>query len=220
MMLWVSQLFLSLTVLFLVALSNSGSASLLKSQPIPKFNVPVWSLSTLNKNGETNMNILTYATQVSIKPKPLWALSLYKGTLSHDNFIAKGWAILHLLSPEKHSVVSILGKTSGRDVNKMAGLKAAEQNLLALDVLPEIVSGGLQESKQHVNVFSDSPVILWVKRSKDHDIIDAGDHDVILCEVVECFRNSDRSAGSSSVDVVDDSIRYLETKTLRDMKII
>ena len=33
------------------------------------------------------MNVLTYATPVSVQPSRMWCIGLYKGTLSHENFI-------------------------------------------------------------------------------------------------------------------------------------
>ena len=57
----------------------------------PKQNSHVWSLATKNLDSSTNMNIITFATQVSIKPTPLWAISLYRDTLSHENFIREKW---------------------------------------------------------------------------------------------------------------------------------
>ena len=32
------------------------------------------------------MNVLTYATPVSVQPSRMWCIGLYKGTLSHENF--------------------------------------------------------------------------------------------------------------------------------------
>ncbi|KAJ1427306.1 hypothetical protein B484DRAFT_307296, partial [Ochromonadaceae sp. CCMP2298] len=87
-----------------------------------KLDVPVWSLATLNADGSTNMNIVTYASSVSMKP-PKWALSLYKGSLSHENFRQRGWGMLQQLTLRHAPCVALLGKQSGRDLDKMAELQ-------------------------------------------------------------------------------------------------
>lgn len=45
---------------------------------VSQLSVPVFSLATVNEDGTTNMNIVTYASPVGIKPEPLWMISLYK----------------------------------------------------------------------------------------------------------------------------------------------
>lgn len=45
---------------------------------VSQLSVPVFSLATVNEDGSTNMNIVTYASPVGIKPEPLWMISLYK----------------------------------------------------------------------------------------------------------------------------------------------
>ena len=81
-------------------LSTSRPSFVEQRAMIPmKLDVPVWSLSTLNADSTTtNMNIVTYATQVGIKPRPVYAISLYKGTLSHDNFKRNGRSSLMLIN--------------------------------------------------------------------------------------------------------------------------
>lgn len=44
----------------------------------PQLSVPVFSLATVNEDGSTNMNIVTYASPVGIKPERLWMVSLYR----------------------------------------------------------------------------------------------------------------------------------------------
>jgi len=81
---------------------------------------PVFSLATLNADGTTNMNVLTYAVPVGLKPTRTWVLSLFQGTLSHENFRTRGAGVLQLLRRRHVPLVPILGKQCGRDVNKKA----------------------------------------------------------------------------------------------------
>lgn len=43
-----------------------------------QLSVPVFSLATVNEDGSTNMNIVTYASPVGIEPERLWMVSLFK----------------------------------------------------------------------------------------------------------------------------------------------
>ena len=43
------------------------------------------------------MNVLTYATPVSIQPCRMWCIGLYGGTLSHENFVRERRGVLQLL---------------------------------------------------------------------------------------------------------------------------
>lgn len=45
---------------------------------LKKLSVPVFSLATLNEDGSTNMNVVTYASPVGIEPERLWMISLYQ----------------------------------------------------------------------------------------------------------------------------------------------
>ena len=69
---------------------------------------PTYSLATLNNDfgGSTNMNILTYASAVGIRPNRMWCVSLYRGTRSHENFAARGWGVLQLLRPAHAPLLS------------------------------------------------------------------------------------------------------------------
>lgn len=45
---------------------------------VSQLNMPVFSLATINEDGSTNMNIVTYASPAGIEPERLWMISLYK----------------------------------------------------------------------------------------------------------------------------------------------
>ena len=56
----------------------------------PVLDVPCFSLATVDADGATNMNVLTYAAPVGIRPARKWCISLYRGTRTHANFAARG----------------------------------------------------------------------------------------------------------------------------------
>ena len=90
----------------------------------PVLNSPVYSLATLNADGSTNMQVLTYATPAGVSPR-LWAVSLYRPTLTHENFVARRSGVLQLLSEPHAPLIFALGGRSGRDDDKAAVCAAA-----------------------------------------------------------------------------------------------
>jgi hypothetical protein len=167
------------------------------------------------------MNILTYATQVAIKPKHILALSLYKDTLTHKNFLQHGWGIMQLLSPSLASLVPLLGKQSGRDVNKELELNKCGESLESLTLIPEIWSDTANNQaydNRRISVLAGCPIIYWIKSLPKQPIIDAGDHDVVFCEIVDCYRKVEEDGALSNG--IEGEVSYLTTSTLRSMKII
>jgi len=189
-----------------------------------KLDVPVWSLATRNVGGETtwttNMNIVTYATQVGIKPTPVYAISLYKGTLSHQNFMRERWGVLQLLPPAADVVVPLLGKESGKTVDKVGRLKELGVPLTAVRARATNSGGG--PATAHANddddtllVMKDSPMLLLVEVDGFASSlpVDVGDHDVVLCEVRHVItlpgRGTTATTGAGGAP-------YLTTQALRD----
>lgn len=82
---------------------------------------PVWSLSTIDAEGQGNMNICTYVTPISLQPK-LMLVSLYHHTRTLANVQATERALLQLLTREQLSAVRTCGRQSGNDVDKLARL--------------------------------------------------------------------------------------------------
>jgi flavin reductase (DIM6/NTAB) family NADH-FMN oxidoreductase RutF len=184
-----------------------------------KLDVPVWSFATRNVEKTTNMNIVTYATQVGIKPTPVYAISLYKGTLSHQNFMRERWGVLQLLPPAADVVVPLLGKESGKTVDKVGRLKELGVPLAAVHARATNSGGGPATSPANDDdtllVMTDSPMLLLVEvdGSASSLPVDVGDHDVVLCEVRHVItlpgRGTTVTAGAGGAP-------YLTTQALRD----
>ena len=96
----------------------------------PLLDVPVYSLATLNDDGSTNQNIVTYAGPVGIRPERTWALSLYRGTRSHANFASRRVGVLQLLR-EEHAVAchALGGVSTEKDVGADKGAACGELGL-------------------------------------------------------------------------------------------
>ena len=84
-------------------------------------NSPVYSLATYAE-GQINMNICTYVTAVSMKPK-LYAIALAHDSQTMENIEASDQVVLQLLRHPHASLVKLLGKSSGKKVDKTARLE-------------------------------------------------------------------------------------------------
>ena len=178
----------------------------------PLLDVPVYSLSTLgsidNDDGtsttnKSTMNILTYATPISIKPYRMWSISLYKGTLSHENFTRDRRGVLQLLCPEHASykgksgvegeLIRLLGGSSGNDIDKRILCKEMGYEW---ETLP----------KEDDNDIDWPPVlplcIYYLKLELVGDMIDCGSHEVALCKVVSMISSEEITDASKELDSI------------------
>ena len=67
--------------------------------------LPVYSLLSNDINGNINMNICTYVSAVSMKPK-IYSIAIDFKTKTYDNLIASDRVVLQLLSKKN---ISLLG---------------------------------------------------------------------------------------------------------------
>lgn len=84
--------------------------------------LPVFSLATY-ADGMVNMNICTYVTKVSMSPG-IYVIAVYEDTKTLENISTSDIAVLQLLHEEQHGLVRLLGKKSGKVVNKEANLSS------------------------------------------------------------------------------------------------
>lgn len=89
--------------------------SMQKAWNIP--NSPVYSLASYNHLDAVNMNICTYVSAISMKPK-LYAIAVYNNTKTLDNIEQGDTAVLQLLHESQYGLVNKLGKASGRTYDK------------------------------------------------------------------------------------------------------
>jgi hypothetical protein len=216
----------------------------------PLVDVPVWSMATLNENDDddnktnnsmnnrnrtTNMNIITYVTPISIRPNRLYALGLYKKTLSRDNFLREKTCILQILSDgsdsdstdneeEEHashiSCVKLLGGQSGYDISKQLQLEGKDgielQDLITssitkenedvgVELLPKVLPGCVQYLK--LSLVGDGNIIEYDDGESSHDIV--------ICKVDEMWTSS-----SSEQQNKPKPQKYLSTGKLRELGII
>jgi flavin reductase (DIM6/NTAB) family NADH-FMN oxidoreductase RutF len=102
------------------------SAAQQQQQPPPyaQLSMPVYSLATVDPSGSSpTMNLVTYAAPISLEPRH-FALGLFVGTLSWQNMLATRSGVLQVLGEQHAALFDLLGRTSGRDVDKLRELAA------------------------------------------------------------------------------------------------
>jgi len=127
-------------------------------------NLPVYSLATY-ADGQVNMNICTYVSAVSMKPK-LYSLAIYHQTKTLANIEKSQVAVLQLLHQSQFNLVKKLGQTSGKNYNKQAYL--AKKDLL-------------EDWHNYPVLKNTSAKILLAKISS----ITTGDHDLYIFSVLK-----------------------------------
>ena len=90
-------------------------------------NLPIYSLQTTDDSGSLNMNICTYVSVVSMKPK-IYSIAVYYGTKTFENLENSENVVLQILSKDNIGLVKNLGKKSGLKINKDKYLR--KQNLI------------------------------------------------------------------------------------------
>jgi flavin reductase (DIM6/NTAB) family NADH-FMN oxidoreductase RutF len=135
----------------------------IKKKPWNRVDLPVYSISSKG-NEYDNMNIITYASAVSMKPKR-FICAVYKNTKTLENVRSNGAFVLQILSDTQYALVRLLGKQTGNKINKIERL--SKRNLLS-----------------EWNGFSILKEALAVMEMKIINEIDGGDHVCFLCDVV------------------------------------
>ena len=136
----------------------------------PPIDSLVYSLVSCGPNpNECNMNIITYCTPVAHSPERWYAVSLFHGTVSRENFLRDdSGCVLQIMAQEHAPLVPLLGKQSARDVDKLATL--AEQGVSAL-----------ARVRDGHEVLAGCVGVLKLKAASVHT---CGDHDVALCQML------------------------------------
>jgi flavin reductase (DIM6/NTAB) family NADH-FMN oxidoreductase RutF len=119
------------------------------------------------------MNICTYVTAVSIKPK-MYAIAIEHGTKTHHNLLGNGRCVLQLLQTHHISLINKLGAQSGFEKDKQAMLKAAHQlhNWSGLQMLHDAAAYVLLQAKGKVTT---------------------GDHDLFYFDVLKSKTNTEEN---------------------------
>ena len=88
-------------------------------------NPPIYSLVTHDETDNLNMNICSYVSAVSLKPK-LYSIAIDYSTKTYENLKLNSSVVLQLLSKSHLKIIRKLGKTSGHLFNKKKYLKSKD----------------------------------------------------------------------------------------------
>jgi flavin reductase (DIM6/NTAB) family NADH-FMN oxidoreductase RutF len=135
----------------------------IKKKPWNRVDLPVYSISSKG-NEQDNMNIITYASAVSMKPKR-FICAVYKNTKTLENVILNGVFVLQILSDSQYALVRLLGKQSGNKINKIERLR--KRNLIS--------------EWKGFTILKDALAIMEMNIIQE---IDGGDHVCFLCDVL------------------------------------
>lgn len=179
--------------------------------PPPPISVPVYSLAstlpldsisssqsneddvnTPNNVKTTSMNIMTFCTPVSVAPPKLWTLSLYTNTMTKEYFFKSKIGILQLLDKKQCDLVPILGKRSGYELDyskelecEKKGFKWGKYGMSCKYIGDNIDNDDKEEEEekllQSIQLLPNCQSYIKVRLL---ETLDAGDHEVALCQVI------------------------------------
>lgn len=135
-----------------------------RKKPWNRINLPVYSISS-KLDTTYNMNICTYTSAVSMQPKQL-LVAIYNDTKTLEIVENSPKFVLQLLAAEQYRMVDLLGKKSGKNIDKISRLEKRE--LIA-----------------HWNGFKILKDALALTELKVENTMQAGDHKLFLCSVVD-----------------------------------
>jgi flavin reductase (DIM6/NTAB) family NADH-FMN oxidoreductase RutF len=133
-----------------------------RKKPWNRINLPVYSISS-KANDKSNMHIITYATAISMQPKR-FVCGVYHGTQTLENVEASGEFVLQLLSDKQYRLADLLGKKSGRQIDKISRL----------------------QKRNELSEWNGYPILkncLAVMLMKVVNKMEGGDHTCFLCDV-------------------------------------
>ena len=136
---------------------------MIRKKPWNRVNLPVYSIST-KAAGKSNMHIITYASQISMQPKR-FVCGIYQGTQTLINVEASGEFVLQLLSATQYRLVDLLGKKSGKNIDKISRLQKRNE---------------LEEWNGYYILKN----CLAVMHLKIISIFEVGDHKGFVCELI------------------------------------
>jgi flavin reductase (DIM6/NTAB) family NADH-FMN oxidoreductase RutF len=144
---------------------------MIRKKPWNRVNLPVYSISSKDLEGNANMHIITYAQAVSMQPKQ-FICAIYYGTKTLELIEKNPTFILQILGADQYRLVDLLGKKSGNTINKIERLQ--KRKLL-------IEWNGFSILKDALAVIEMKATPLYFKEEIG---VKQPDHKLFLCDVV------------------------------------
>ena len=141
-----------------------------RKKPWNRINLPVYSISS-RFDDTYNMNICTYTSAVSMEPKQI-VIAIYNDTKTLEIVNNSLKCVLQLLAAEQYRIVDLLGKKSGKNIDKISRLEKRK----------------LITQWNGYKILKDA---LALTELKVKDTLQAGDHKLFLCEVIDYINLND-----------------------------
>jgi flavin reductase (DIM6/NTAB) family NADH-FMN oxidoreductase RutF len=160
-------------------------------RPWNRVNQQVYSLSTCDSKGNINMNIVTYATPATLKPKS-YVIAVYRNTKTHSNLFNKPNThfLLQGLSSVQTKQIRTLGQKSGLKYDKVKYL--TKQNLQYYEL-----------KNESYGYLPDCGFVLLCKLTNS---IKHGDHDLITADVVKIIADNKEAKLLTTQELIDKGI--------------
>ena len=148
-------------------------------RPWNRVSQQIYSLSTLDAQGQINMNIVSYATPATLKPKS-YVIAVYRGTKTHQNLFGAG--------AHKHFLLQGLSMGQIKHVRTLG-----QKSWLKYDKPKYLAKQDLQYYNYNGNDYgflTDCAFVLLCKLTRS---IEYGDHDLITTEVQKIVVDNNRA---------------------------
>ena len=158
-------------------------------RPWNRVSQQIYSLSTLAADGKINMNIVSYATAATLKPKS-YVIAVYRGTKTHANIFdksAKEYFLLQGLAKTQSRYIRPLGQKSGLRYDKAKYL--SKQNISFYNLLG--------------SDYGYLPDCGFVIACKVTSKVVYGDHDLITSEVVKIVEDNNAAQLLTTQDLIE-----------------
>ncbi|MEI6741853.1 MAG: flavin reductase [bacterium] len=158
-------------------------------RPWNRVSQQIYSLSTLAADGKINMNIVSYATAATLKPKS-YVIAVYRGTKTHANIFdksAKEYFLLQGLAKPQSRYIRPLGQKSGLRYDKAKYL--SKQNISSYNL--DGSDYGYLPDCGFVIAFKITSKVVY------------GDHDLISAEVVKIVEDNNAAQLLTTQDLIE-----------------
>ena len=149
-------------------------------------NPAIYSLITYDEKDNLNMNICSYVSAVSLKPK-IYSIAVDYSTKTYENLNLNLSVVLQLLSKSHLKIIRKLGKTSGYFFNKENYLRSKE----------------MLENWRGKTVLKDTCALLELKKVNEINI--EGDHAIFTFSVSK-YKTLSESGILTFKDLIDNKI--------------
>ena len=149
-------------------------------------NPAIYSLVTYDDKDNLNMNICSYVSAVSLKPK-IYSIAVDYSTKTYENLNLNSLVVLQLLSKSHLKIIRKLGKTSGYFFNKENYLRSKE----------------MLENWGGKTVLKDTCALLELKKMNEINI--EGDHAIFTFSVLK-YKTLSEGGILTFKDLIDNKI--------------